>query len=126
MADPRDQHAGFGRAWSRIDPMHDCVVVTTAGEIDFETAYLLDRATRESARFSPHLIVDMTRVTFVDSSGLGVLIGARRRATERGGSVRLVHPPDLVRRLLITTQLQQTFAVFETLDEAVAALRASS
>jgi len=69
------------------------------------------------------LIVDMTDLSFIDSSGLGVLIAAQNRARELGDSVVLVQPPPLVRRLLAGTQLQHRFTVHETLDDALAALR---
>ncbi len=115
----------WDRAWFQIDPRYDCVVVTAGGEIDLHTATGLARAVDESLPSSPCLVIDMSRVTFVDSTGLGVLIGARNRARQGGGAVVLVHPPNLVRRLLVGTQLQQTFPVFDTLDEALASIRAT-
>ena len=110
-------------AWFEVEPMPGCMVVTAAGEIDLRTAPGLDGAIRESLQSAPCVIVDMTRVTFVDSMALGVLIGARRRANEHGGSVLLVRPPSLLRKILVTTQLQDYFAVYETLDDAVNTLR---
>ena len=124
----RDHDRGgrdWDRAWFQIDPMYDCVVVTAGGEIDLHTATGLARAVDESLPSSPCLVIDMSRVTFVDSTGLGVLIGARNRARQGGGAVVLVHPPNLVRRLLVGTQLQQTFPVFDTVDEALASIRAT-
>jgi len=73
---------------------------------------------------TPWLLVDMTDLTFIDSAGLGVLIHTQNRAEARGRSVILVHPPPLVRRLLTGTQLQHRFTAYDTLDAALAALRA--
>ncbi len=125
MTDRPHDHGGstWDKAWFQVDPQHDCVVVTAGGEIDMHTATGLARAMQESIHSSPCQLIDMTRVTFVDSTGLGVLIGARNRARQSGGSVILIHPPHLVRKLLTSTQLQQSFPVFDTLDDALAAIR---
>jgi anti-sigma B factor antagonist len=113
--------ADWGMGWFRVDAMAGCAVVSTGGEIDLHSAVGLDRAVKAAFGLSACLIIDMNRVTFVDSTGLGVLIGARNRAGDSGGSVLLVAPPDNVRRLLAGTQLQQSFPVFETLTEAISA-----
>lgn len=115
--------AGAGRF--RVDPMAGCVVVTAGGEIDLHSAAGLQRAVVDAFRFAARLLIDMSRVVFVDSSGLGVLIGAQRWAESVGGSVAVVAPPPLVRRILADTRLGQSFAVFESLDEALSTLSAS-
>jgi anti-sigma B factor antagonist len=116
-------HAGGGsdwdRAWFRVDARVDSVVVSAGGEVDMHTSSGLARALKASTRSSPSLIIDLTHVTFVDSTALGVLISARNTAEESGGSVALVDPPEMVRRLLVGTQLQRSFAVFDTLDQAL-------
>ncbi len=116
-----NDHGGsdWDNAWFRVDPRSDCVVVIAGGELDMHSSVGLDRTLKKATLFSPCVIVDLTEVTFVDSTALGVLIGARRRAQSDGGRVILVHPPSLVKRLLAGTQLQQSFAVFDTLDEAL-------
>jgi len=115
----------WDRAWFRVDERADCVVVSAGGEVDMHTSSGLARALQASTRSSPRLIIDMTHVMFVDSTALGVLITARNRAMESGGSVALVDPPEMVRRLLVGTQLQRSFAVHETVDEALESLPAS-
>jgi anti-anti-sigma factor len=99
--------------------------VTAAGEIDVQTAVGLGQAVQESLPSSSRLVIDLSRVTFIDSTGLGALIDARKRAVANGGSVSLVKPPDLVRRILAGTQLQHVLPVFETLRAALDALDAS-
>ena len=51
----------------------------------------------------------------------GVLIVASNRARQLGGSVALVSPPEMVRKILAGTQLQQAFSVYESIEDAVAA-----
>ena len=74
---------------------------------------------------TPCLVIDMTHLDFLDSTGLGVLIHVQNRAQALGESMVLVHPPPLVRKLLLGTQLSRLFTAYETLDDALAALRAN-
>jgi anti-sigma B factor antagonist len=113
-----------GAGWYRIDPMPACVVVTAGGAIDVNSAAGLHRAVQVAFCSSSFLVIDMSRVSFVDSTGLGVLIGARSRAAECDGSISLVAPPPLVRRLLACTRLRQSFDVFDSRSDAFAAIGA--
>jgi len=108
-----------------VSPRPDCVVVSVGGEVDVVSAAKLAKALQAatSASRARCLIIDMTDLSFIDSSGLGVLIAAQNRARELGDTVVLVHPPPLVRRLLAGTQLQHRFTTHDTLDDALAALR---
>jgi anti-sigma B factor antagonist len=65
------------------------------------------------------LIVDLSKVDFLDSTGLGALIGAQRRAKEYDGEVRLVVKEGQIVRLLRITGLLKVFEVYPTLDDAV-------
>lgn len=122
VTDQQQGHSGtdWGQAWFRVGSSDHCVIVTAGGEIDMDTAVGLARAVDEALSSSPRLVFDLTLVTFMDSTGLGVLINARNRTRDAGGSVSLVHPPDLVRKILAGTRLQEAFAVFATLEEALA------
>jgi anti-sigma B factor antagonist len=104
------------------------LVVAPAGELDAFTApelrselhrLLEDASTRR-------LVVDLTAVTFLDSSALGVLVGALRRLRERGGELHLVQPRPTVRRIFEVTALDAVFTLHEARDEALAAARAQS
>jgi anti-sigma B factor antagonist len=119
-------HPAAGSGWDkwdkagfRVDVIGGCGVVAAYGEVDLDTAVGLHRAVHTALRFSSHLIIDLTQVSFIDSSGLGVLVGARRKTNALGGAVSLVHPPLSVQRILVGTQLQQAFPLFGSLDEAL-------
>ena len=105
-----------GSAWYQVG---GCAVVRAGGEIDASTVPALDGAITEAASLASHVVVDLAQVTFVDSSGLGALIVARQSARERGGSISLVAPPPAVRRLLGSTHLNDVFAIYDSLGEAV-------
>ena len=116
--------SNWGKALFRLDSAIDCAIVSAAGEIDMHTSTGLEEALAAAFKSSVCVIVDLSQVTFVDSSALGVLIAARREADQSGGSVFLVRPPSIVRELLTGTQLQQSFAVFDSVEEALGTIQA--
>jgi anti-sigma B factor antagonist len=69
----------------------------------------------------PVVVADLSGVPFIDSSGLGVLIGALRRAREAGGELRVVSGDDAVVKILRITGLDRVLPLFSSLDEAVGA-----
>jgi anti-sigma B factor antagonist len=66
------------------------------------------------------IVVDLTHLEFLDSTGLGALIGAHKRAAEHGGSVRLVAQEGQILRLLRITGLLDVFKVYPTVEAALA------
>ena len=109
---------GGDHTWYQVEQMGDCAVVHAAGEIDAETVHGFDEVVTEAASLSSHVVIDLAQVTFVDSSGLGALIVSRNTARDRSGSMSLVSPPPMVRRLLGSTQLTDAFPIYDTLAEA--------
>lgn len=95
-------------------------VVEIGGYIDLRTCGRLRENLLElSDRGHCLLAMDMSGVDFMDSSGLGVLVGARKRAVASGGMLVLVNAPDRVVRVLRITGLTKVFPLFETLGEAL-------
>jgi anti-sigma B factor antagonist len=123
MSRHMEQSGDYGsapeRAWFQVEQMDGCAVVRAGGEIDAHTVHTFHGIVTQAASLASHVIIDLDHVTFVDSSGLGGLIAARNSARERGGSLSLVAPPPMVRRLLGATQLHDIFAIYDSLDEAI-------
>ncbi len=95
------------------------LVFKLRGSLDLATAPTVRAALGDATdKGSHHLIVDLTQLEFLDSTGLGVLIGAHRRAAEHGGSLRLVARDGPILRLLNITGLIAVFAVYHSLDDA--------
>ena len=89
-------------------PIPPAVSVTISGEIDIATS----RAMRDALATSPgpaHLEVDMSAVTFMDASGIGVLLAARQRAVDGGGSLTLRAPSWAVQRVTGVLGLEEVF-----------------
>lgn len=112
-------------AWIQVSHRPECVVVTVGGEVDLYSAARLADTLHAVIPAALGLVIDLTHLAFIDSSGLGVLISARNEADLRRIPMVLVHPPRLLQRLLTSTQTQRDLPAFETLDDAVAALSKS-
>lgn len=96
-------------------------VLRVAGEVDVSSApQLQDKLSDLVDVAGAALIVDLSGVTFIDSTGLGVLVGARNRAAELDGSISLVVASDRVLKLFRITGLDGVFDVHPSLDDAVA------
>lgn len=100
-------------------------VVSPVGELDAYTAPELQEQLHRLADDDAieTLVVDLTRVSFLDSSALGVLVGALRRMREGNGELRLVEPRATVRRIFELTLLDRTFPFYPTPEEALAGSR---
>jgi anti-sigma B factor antagonist len=114
-----DHGAAPEHAWYKVDQIDGCAVVRAGGEIDSHTVHAFHEVVTEAASLSSRVVIDLAQVTFVDSSGLGGLILARKNARARGGSVSLVSPPPMVRRLLGSTRLHDVFDIYDSLAEAI-------
>jgi anti-sigma B factor antagonist len=97
---------------------HGCAVLVLTGEIDMYSAPTLSDALAAAAVIADRVVVDMAAVRFIDSSGVGALLTARR-----DGPVALVRPPRVLRRLLDVTGLGDRLAVFASRHEAARALQ---
>ncbi|GLF98119.1 STAS domain-containing protein [Streptomyces yaizuensis] len=100
-------------------------VVTVAGEIDVYTAPALrDRLAEAAARTERDVVCDLSAVTYVDSTAIGVLVGAFKKVRTRPGQreMRMVAPTDPVRTVLRLTGLDRVFALHATADDALAAV----
>ena len=89
------------------------------GEIDVYTAPKLKAELVETIEAGcANVVVDLEGVSFIDSSGLGVLVSALRRARERDGAVRIVCTRENILKIFRITGLDKVFPVFSDLAEA--------
>ncbi len=98
------------------------VVFLCRGRIVFgdEGAMFRERV-RSALTGTPQIVIELGGVDYVDSGGLGILVGLHIAAQKRGGDIKLVSPSERVRRVLGETKLNTVFPVYTTLDEALAA-----
>ncbi len=99
-------------------------VVSLDGEIDVYTSpkvkdfigKLIDKGTYTFA-------IDLQNVRYIDSTGLGVLIGGLKRVREHGGAVTLVSTNPQTRKIFDITGLIKVFDIYDSVDDAVNALK---
>ena len=106
-----------------IEDRGDHVVITVGGEIDAATADTL--ATAVSGALTDgyqKVLVDFAQVTFIDSTGLGVLVKSHRSAVATDAEFAVVHPTPQTRKLIRVLGLDQLLNIYDSHDEALADL----
>ena len=94
----------------------DWSVVRVAGELDMRVEPGLHRA---FSGISPKIVFDLRRVTFVDASGLRLLLRGHQTAQAMNGYARVAAPSPCVRRVFAIVHLDTILPVFDTLNEAL-------
>ncbi len=98
----------------------DCTVVDVDGEVDVYTApRLREKLTEVAGAGKHHLVIDLDAVDFLDSTGLGVLVGALKRVRAEDGFVRLVCNTERLLKILRITGLSKVFAMYDSVEDAV-------
>jgi anti-anti-sigma factor len=96
-------------------------VVTAAGEIDASTADTLGTAVAAAlADGYKRVHLDFARVTFIDSTGLGVLVKSHRAAVAAQARLSVVHPTPQTRKLIRVLGLDQLLDVYDSHEQALA------
>ena len=101
----------------------DVVIVTVAGEVDVYTAPQLRSALEERVAAGQNkIVVDLQGVAFIDSTGLGVLVGQLKALRKVEGSLRIVCSDERILRLLAITGLDQILPLHDSVDDALTAV----
>ncbi|MFS3127318.1 anti-sigma factor antagonist [Nocardioides sp. Bht2] len=105
----------------KIREQGGATIVAVAGEIDVYTApKLRDQITDLVGGGQYRLIIDMEAVEFLDSTGLGVLVGGLKKVRAHDGSLELVCTQERLLKIFRITGLAKVFAIHSSADEAVA------
>ncbi|MGI9603548.1 MAG: STAS domain-containing protein [Acidimicrobiales bacterium] len=97
------------------------VVITPLGDVDMGSAPgLRQEVIRTVAAGDTRIVFDLGSVDFIDSVGLGVVIGALRRTRANGGDVVLARVPDSVAEVLALVELDRILTIHADIDDAVA------
>ncbi|WP_306334517.1 STAS domain-containing protein [Streptomyces sp. KL118A] len=104
----------------RVYGLDDAIVIELHGEVDVvayqRSVSLVDAVT---AGPEPVVIIDLSQITFIDCSGLSLLMRAHRRVTTRGRRLRIVCTHPLTLRMLRVTQLTAALSPAPTLSAAL-------
>ncbi|MFB4275005.1 MULTISPECIES: STAS domain-containing protein [unclassified Nonomuraea] len=98
----------------------ELVVVSLAGEVDADNVSKVRRCLDEAVEtHGPRLVVDLSALTFIDTTGLGVLVRQLAALRDRDGTMALVAPDGQVLRRLRRTNLAPLFPIYDTLSQAL-------
>jgi anti-sigma B factor antagonist len=111
------------RATFRVEllrPSDEVAVVEASGELDFFTGSEFSACLASAiGSGAGRVVVDLTQVTFIDSSALGTLIGAARQSAQQTNELMIVCPPGNVARIIAISGLSRVFAIYATREEAL-------
>lgn len=98
---------------------HDCLIVHFSGDIDHETTLKYrDRLVQKIAEKQyPKIVLDFEKVTFIDSSGIGMVLGRYNQVRRYGGALYLTKLPQATHRLFDLTGLFSIIEVIEDITE---------
>jgi len=104
---------------SRSNSPH--VVVAVSGEVDIATApKLREKLVELASQGAQQVVVDLNAVEFLDSTGLGVLIGGMKRLRGLDGDLTLVCTQPRILKVFEITGLNRAFTIYDSVDSAVA------
>jgi anti-sigma B factor antagonist len=99
-------------------------VIDVGGEIDIYTAPRLRELLIDLVgKGNYQLVVNMDKVGFLDSTGLGVLVGGLKRVRAHDGSLDLACTQERILKIFRITGLTQVFGIHQTVDQAIAAMK---
>ena len=101
-------------------PRENVAIVSLTGEVDVYTSPRLKQEIVDLLNQGlTRIVVDTTKVEYLDSTGLGVLIGGLKRARERDGDLRLICDSPRILRIFEITGLTKIFDIYRTEAEAL-------
>jgi anti-sigma B factor antagonist len=95
-------------------------VLFLRGEIDVYTAPRLRQSIVDLVEAgTPHIVVDMSRVDFLDSTGLGVLVEGLKRIRSREGTLSIIATQEKIRKIFDITGLNKAFPIYRSVEDAL-------
>jgi len=102
-------------------------VLSVRGEVDVYSAPALsENLSQLLDEGITAIVVDLSEVAFLDSTGLGALIGARSATEEAGGTLAIVCTNDRILKLFTITGLDSVFRIFPAVPDAIAEIAPSA
>lgn len=101
----------------------DFVILTIGGVIKLgeSAAFFAQTLERVLAEEAGHVLIDFSSINYIDSTGIGELVGYLNRFREHSRKLILVRPAERLSKLLAVAGLTELFPIYDTADEAMAA-----
>jgi anti-sigma B factor antagonist len=111
----------------KVSERYNCVVIEFKGNVmgGPDAVKLNEKLHELIEKDQTNIIVDLGKVKFMNSSGLGMLIGGLTTMRKAGGDLRLANATDKIESLLVITKLITVFKNYKSLDEAVESFSSS-
>jgi anti-sigma B factor antagonist len=98
----------------------DIVILAPSGQLTYRVSDgVFEKIQELGAAGHSKVILDLSRLNYVDSTGLGAIVGGYTSLTKLGGALKLVNPNQRTLELLLMTQLHTLFEVFNEVQDAV-------
>jgi anti-sigma B factor antagonist len=105
-----------------LRPSEDVAVVELEGEVDIYSSPQFEEAlSRGIDEGATRIVVDLAKVTFIDSTALGVVVGGVKGVKTRGGTLDVVCRDENIRRIFEITGLDRILGMYQTRDAALGA-----
>lgn len=98
-----------------------CSIITLTGDVDLETSPQAREQILQALKNNQHVLVDLSEVEYIDSSGIASLVEGYQDAKGRNLSIGLVNISDAARQVLQLARLDQVFPIFDNVDDGLAA-----
>ncbi len=103
----------------RIKEKQGSLVVALEGDIDLEGSPAARKVLLDAVGMGRPIYVDLSRVSYIDSSGIASLVEALQRARQSGTAFALTSVSDAARRVLELARLDRVFTIHASLDDAL-------
>ncbi|SEC47617.1 stage II sporulation protein AA (anti-sigma F factor antagonist) [Streptomyces sp. 3213] len=114
-----EQPGQSGQLTVRTDVVDGIVVVALAGEIDHQTAAPLREALDLPDGVAPHVVLDLRQVTFMDSSGINILLAVHQTLAQANGWLRLAGTTPSVQRVIQLVGIDGVIDCYPTVQQAL-------
>ncbi len=104
----------------QIKDQNGAVVISFEGDVDLQSSPRAREALLECVSRNRPVLVDLSRVNYIDSSGVASLVEALQNARKRGTDLFLVSVSETAMRVFKLARLETVFTIFDTIDEALA------
>ncbi|MCS7165282.1 MAG: STAS domain-containing protein [Candidatus Calescibacterium sp.] len=103
----------------KMQTIDDISIIEIEGEVDTYTSSKIKQDILKVVDQTQKIVISMEKVKFIDSTGLGILIGVLKKVKEKEGEMIIVSPNSYINQIFEITGLFKVFKIVETIQQAV-------
>jgi len=97
----------------------ETAILKIVGRVDFRNSHTITQKGMEALEITSKLLVDLKQTTFLDSTGIGALVGLAKRARDAGGELKLAAVPESIMKVLAMLRLDQFFEFVQRVEDGL-------